>query len=63
MNPTSSLAMEILLAYERLAGSVEDKSPMIQSISAIASNYTFVPPVRQKAYELLRQLTGVGSSK
>ena len=55
--------MEILFAYERLAESVQDKSPMIQSISSIASNYTFVPPVRQKAYELLRQLTGVGASR
>ena len=63
LNPTSSLAMEILLAYEKLADTVEDTSPMIQSISAIASNYTFVPPVRQKAYDLLRQFTGVGASR
>ncbi|MBQ8384111.1 MAG: HEAT repeat domain-containing protein [Spirochaetaceae bacterium] len=62
LNPTSSLAHEILFAYEKLGDSVEDKSPMIQSISAIASNYTFVPAVRQKAYDLLRQLTGVSSS-
>lgn len=61
LNPTSSLALEILFAYEKLADSVEDKSPVIQSISAIASNYTFAPPVRQKAYDLLRQMTGVSS--
>lgn len=63
LNPTSSLAMEILFAYERLAESVQDKSPLIQSISSIASNYSFVPAVRQKAYELLRQLTGVEASR
>lgn len=62
LNPTSSLAHEILFAYEKLGDSVEDKEPMIQSISAIASNYTFVPAVRQKALDLLRQLTGVASS-
>lgn len=62
LNPSSSLALEILFAYEKLADTVQDRSPMIQSISAIASNYTYAPPVRQKAYDLLRQLTGVSSS-
>ena len=41
---------------------MQDRSPMIQSISAVASNYTYAPPVRQKAYDLLRQLTGVSTS-
>lgn len=59
LNPTSSLALEILFAYEKLADTVEDKSPMIQSISAIASNHTLNYTVRQKGLDLLRQLTGV----
>jgi len=62
LNPSSSLALEILFAYEKLADTVQDRSPMIQSISAVASNYTYVPSVRQKAYDLLRQLTGVSTS-
>jgi len=61
LNPTSSLAFEILLAYEKIAETVEDKSPMIQSISAIASNYTYATPVRTKAYELLKKMTGMSS--
>ncbi|MBO5137422.1 MAG: HEAT repeat domain-containing protein [Spirochaetaceae bacterium] len=62
LNPTSSLAFEILTAFEKLAGSVEDKAPMIQSISAIASNYTFATPVRTKAYDLLKTMTGMSTS-
>ena len=37
--PTSSLALEILNAYEKLAPSVKNKSPMVASIIRIASNY------------------------
>lgn len=62
LNPTSSLAFEILNAYESLADTVQDKGPMIQSISAIASNYTYATPVRTKAYDLLKTLTGKSTS-
>ena len=62
LNPTSSLAFEILSAYEKLADTVQDKGPMIQSISAIASNYTYKTPVRTKAYELLKKLTGMSGT-
>lgn len=58
LNPTSSLALEVLIAYEKLADSVEDKSQMIQSVSAIATNYHYVAPVRQRALELLKTLQG-----
>lgn len=58
VNPTSSLAYEILVAYERLAPNVQDKGPMIQSISAIAANYNYVTPVRDKAKALLKTYTG-----
>ncbi|AEE16842.1 HEAT repeat domain-containing protein [Treponema brennaborense] len=61
LNPTSSLALEILFAYEKLAPTVQDKGPMIQSISSIASNYTYATPVRTKALDLLKTLTGQAS--
>jgi len=59
LNPTSSMAFEVLNAYEKLAPSLDDRSQMIQSISKIAVNYTYVTPVRDKAKELLRQYTGI----
>ncbi len=59
LNPTSSMAFEVLNAYEKLAPNLEDRSQMIQSISKIAVNYTYVTPVRDKAKELLKQYTGV----
>ncbi len=62
LNPTSSLALEILFAYEKLADTVEDKTPMIESISAIASNHSLNHTVRRQALDLLRQLTGASGS-
>lgn len=56
LNPTSSLALEVLSAYEKLAPTVKDKGPLIQSISSIATNYKYVKPVRDKALQLLRTL-------
>lgn len=56
LNPSSSLALEILFAYEKLADTVQDRSPMIESIAAIAANYRFATTVRTKAYDLLRSL-------
>ena len=62
LNPTSSLALEILNAYEKLAPNVQDKGPMIQSISEIRTNYRYATPVRTRATELLKSLQG-GSKK
>ncbi|HAO31164.1 MAG TPA: HEAT repeat domain-containing protein [Treponema sp.] len=56
LNPTSSLAFEVLNAYEKLAGQIEDTESMLQSISAIASDYHYVTPVRTKALDLLKKL-------
>lgn len=61
--PTSSLALEILNAYEKLASKVEDKSGMIESIIRIAGNYNYVTPVRNRAYEVLKSVSGNGSGK
>ena len=58
INPTSSLALEILLAYEKLIPNVENKRPVVEGIGRIASNYSYVTPVREKALELLKTLTG-----
>ena len=58
LNPTSSLAFEILNAFEQLGASVQDKSEMIQCISAIAVNNNYVTPVRDKAKALLKKYTG-----
>ena len=62
LNPTSSLALEVLIAYEKIADSVEDKSGMIQSVGQIATNYHYVKPVRDRALALLKVLQS-GSSK
>lgn len=60
LNPTSSLAMEVLVAYEKLADKVENKSEMIRAVSEIATNYNFVTPVRTKALQLLKTLNNSG---
>ncbi len=56
LNPTSSLALEVLNAYEKLAPTVQDKGAMIQSISEIGTNYKYVTPVRTKALQLLKSI-------
>lgn len=63
MNPTSSLAWEVLNAFEVLADSTENKKTMIDTITMISTDYHYVTPVRQKALKLLKQLTGKSSSK
>ncbi len=59
INPSSSLALEILNAYEVLAPQCEDKRGMFDVIMRIASNYNYVTPVRNRALEVLKS---VGSS-
>ena len=56
LNPTSSLALEVVVAYEKLADTVENKAPMIQALGQIATNYRYVTPVRTRALELLKKL-------
>lgn len=59
--PTSSLALEILNTYEKIAPTVQNKSGMIENIIRIASNYNYVTPVRNRAYEVLKSVSGNGS--
>ena len=62
LNPTSSLAMEVLCAYEKLAESTQNKKTLLNSISMISADYRYVTPVRQKAYKLLKQMSSQSSS-
>jgi uncharacterized protein TP_0608 len=59
INPTSSLALEILNTYEKILPKVENKKPMVEGIVRIASNYSYVTPVRERALALLKTVTGV----
>ena len=56
LNPTSSLALEVLNAYEKLLPFTKDTSSLIRSISSIAANHNYVTPVRNRALELLKML-------
>ena len=58
VNPTSSLALEVVIAYEKLADKVENKTAMLQSVNKIASNHLFVSSVRNRAKELSQKLAG-----
>ena len=62
VNPTSSLALEIIIAYEKLFDKVEDKSAMLQSVNKIAANYNYVPSVRNRAKELSKKLIAASTS-
>ncbi len=61
LNPTSSLALEVLNAFEALADNTENKKTMIDAIARISTDYHYVTPVRQKAYKLLKQLSNNAS--
>lgn len=61
--PTSSLALEVLNTYEKLAPTVKNKSGMVESIIRIAGNYNYVTPVRNRAYEVLKSVSGNGNGK
>ncbi|MBQ0003838.1 MAG: HEAT repeat domain-containing protein [Treponema sp.] len=63
LTPTSSLANEIIDAYEKLLPNTQNKRPVIDSLSRIAQDYRLVRPVRTKALELLRSLSGTDSKK
>lgn len=62
LNPTSSLALEVLNAYEKLAPTVQNKNEMIQSIASIGTNYKYVKPVRDKALKLLKSIRDSNNS-
>lgn len=64
LNPTSSLALEVLNAFEMLSDTTENKKTMIDAVARISTDYHYVTPVRQKAYKLLKTLSSnSGDSK
>ena len=63
LNPTSSLALEVLNAFEMLADSTEDKRNIIREVTYISSDYHYVTPVRQKALALLKKLSNTSDTK
>ena len=62
VNPTSSLALEIVKAYEKLYDKAEDKRDMLQALTQIATNYNFVTPVRTRALALIKTIQSSGSN-
>ncbi len=63
VNPTSSMALEVLNTYEKLAGTVKNKKQMLDSIAQIAADYHYVTPVRKQALELLDKLRSGKTNK
>ena len=61
LNPTSSLAFEVIDAYEKLADVTENKKIIIDSLARIAADYHYVTPVRNKALNLLKKMKDTGS--
>ncbi|MCH5282624.1 MAG: HEAT repeat domain-containing protein [Treponema sp.] len=62
MNPSSSLALEVVNAYEKLSGNIKDTKPVINSLQRIATDYHFVKPVRDRAQEVLNKMRSSSSS-
>lgn len=56
LNPTSSMAAEVLEAFEKLQGNTENKATMIEETVLIASNSYYNKAVRNRAKELLRTM-------
>lgn len=59
VNPTSSLALEVLNAYEKIAKTVKEKTGLVEGIMRIASNYNYVTPVRNKAQQVLKDISNL----
>ncbi|MCR5495107.1 MAG: HEAT repeat domain-containing protein [Treponema sp.] len=62
LNPTSSLAFEVIAAYEKLAENTNNKKIVIDSLTKIAADYHYATPVRSKAMKVLKALNEGGSS-
>lgn len=63
LNPTSSMAIETLDAFEKLAPNTENKRAMLDEISKIASDYHYVTSVRKRALEVLKGIKVDSSNK
>ncbi len=63
LNPTSSLAYEVVDAYAKLADSTQNKKIIIDSLGKIAADYHYNSAVRNKALKTLKQLNDNGINK
>ncbi len=54
LNPTSSLAFEVIEAYEKLAENTNNKKIVIDSLTKIAADYHYASPVRSRAMKVLK---------
>lgn len=66
LNPTSSLAFEVVDAYAKLAENTTNKKIIIDSLGKIAADYHYATPVRTKALKLLKKMSNeptTGNSK
>ncbi len=61
LNPTSSLAFEVIDAYEKLSDGTENKKIIVDSLSKIAADYHYASPVRAKALKLLKSISDSSS--
>lgn len=62
LNPTSSLAFEVISAYEKLAENTSNKKIVIDSLTKIAADYHYATPVRNRAMKVLKAINDGGSS-
>ena len=62
LNPTSSLAFEVISAYEKLAENTNNKKIVVDSLTKIAADYHYATPVRSRAMKLLKAMNENGSS-
>ncbi|MBR3542272.1 MAG: HEAT repeat domain-containing protein [Treponema sp.] len=63
LNPTSSLALEIVNAYEKLAPKAKDKKPILSSLQRISVDYRLAKPVRNRAKDVLNNLRSADDSR
>ena len=62
LNPTSSLAFEVIEAYEKLAENTSNKKIVIDSLTKIAADYHYASPVRSRAMKVLKAINEGNSS-
>ncbi|WBP09237.1 HEAT repeat domain-containing protein, partial [Treponema pallidum] len=60
INPTGSLALEILNTYERLAPTVRDRRAVVESIMDIAADGRYAAAVRARALEVVKGVVSGG---
>lgn len=63
LNPTSSLALEVLNALDRLSASTQNKRTITDTAAVIAADYHYVSPVRKRAMEVLKNVKSDPSKK